>query len=224
MDVNKAFEVLNGVLVNENSAGNVIEGPFYTGGPDSPVGLNLPANTIYTQNKTDGVVIWQKFNNGVNDWRVYPAKDISFDPTGTDITATNVQDAVGSVAGRNFGKGANFEQSATGFVTTSGSFVVALDILEVLPEDGTYRIGWSSNFITSKSNTLGEHRVVIDAGTVDELVVELKASTNFGGSFDGFDAGLLTAGNHTISLEFRRSTGNGTVTWDALRLEVWRIL
>ena len=71
MDVNKAFEVINGVLVNENSAGNVIEGPFYTGGPNSPVGLNLPEKTVYVQNKIDGMLIWRKFGNGVNDWCIH---------------------------------------------------------------------------------------------------------------------------------------------------------
>ena len=70
IDANKAHEVSDGLLVYEKSSGNTIEGPLYTGGPSVPLGLNLPENTFYVQNRSDGNLIWRKFGNGVNDWAV----------------------------------------------------------------------------------------------------------------------------------------------------------
>ena len=71
INIEKSFEVTDGILVNEDSGGNYIEGPFYTGGPSIPKGLDLPKNTIYIQNKVDGIVIWRKFGNNVDDWAVH---------------------------------------------------------------------------------------------------------------------------------------------------------
>lgn len=89
MNVDKAFEVENGI--------DVEGGPFYTGGPLSPVGQGLPDRTVYVQTIGSGVLVWQKFGVGdtASDWRLYPASGISFDPTGANtLTATNLQDAV----------------------------------------------------------------------------------------------------------------------------------
>lgn len=66
----KAQEVANGVIINDNNSGNTIEGPFYTGGPSEPLGLNLPVNTVWIQNKSDGILTWRKFGIGVNDWSI----------------------------------------------------------------------------------------------------------------------------------------------------------
>lgn len=67
----KSFEVEHGLDVYDPNNGNQISGPFYTGGPSEPYGLNLPEETIYVQNKSDGIVIWRKFGNGIDDWTVY---------------------------------------------------------------------------------------------------------------------------------------------------------
>jgi hypothetical protein len=70
INVDKAFEVNSGVVVNDESSGNTVEGPFFTGGPNIPLGLNLPEKTIYNQVKSDGIVVWRKFGNGINDWSI----------------------------------------------------------------------------------------------------------------------------------------------------------
>lgn len=95
----RAFEITDGVVVSDDSSGNFIEGPFYTGGPSSPVGLNLPENTFYTQNTASGCVLWQKFGSGVNDWVVYSSKDVSFDNSIANIpnSPANVQDALDNI-------------------------------------------------------------------------------------------------------------------------------
>lgn len=73
MTINKdrAHEVDHGLIVNDTNLGNTIEGPFYTGGPSVPLGMNLPESSVYIQNKSDGLVIWRKFGNGINDWTIY---------------------------------------------------------------------------------------------------------------------------------------------------------
>ena len=73
MAINKdrAHEVDHGLIVNHTDLGNTIEGPFYTGGPSSPIGLNLPESSVYIQNKSDGLVIWRKFGNNIDDWTIY---------------------------------------------------------------------------------------------------------------------------------------------------------
>ena len=67
MDIDKAFEVDFGVVVNFDDN---TEGPFYTGGPSNPFGLNLPDRTIYVQHDASGIIIWRKFGNNVNDWAI----------------------------------------------------------------------------------------------------------------------------------------------------------
>lgn len=81
VDVNKAFEAFDGVTIVQQNSGNVTEGPFITGDVSSPVGLDLPVNTIYFQNTSNGILIWRKFDTGVNDWRQLSAQDIPFDNT-----------------------------------------------------------------------------------------------------------------------------------------------
>lgn len=71
IDSTKAFEVSNGVLVYENAAGNVVDGPFITGGVSTPLGLDLPTNSFYIQVKNNGLLFWRKFSTGNNDWSVH---------------------------------------------------------------------------------------------------------------------------------------------------------
>lgn len=71
IDKDSSFEVEHGLDVYDPNDGNQISGPFYTGGPSEPLGLNLPEESIYVQNKVDGIVLWRKFGNSVNDWAVH---------------------------------------------------------------------------------------------------------------------------------------------------------
>lgn len=71
INADKAFEVSSGLVVNDRADGNTVEGPFYTGGPSNPIGLNLPTGSYYVQNKSDGILVWRKFGNSVNDWAVH---------------------------------------------------------------------------------------------------------------------------------------------------------
>lgn len=98
----KAHESDGGYIVNDESNGDTIEGPYYTGGPSSPIGLDLPTSTFYVQNTSQGNLIWKKIGAGVNDWRELSAQDIPFDPTGQlnfDPTDTTVDLALQKFGG-----------------------------------------------------------------------------------------------------------------------------
>jgi len=84
IDKEKSFLVNNGLDVYHQESGYEVSGPFYTGGPDIPIGLNLPEETIYVQNKSDGMVIWRKFGNDINDWSVHDGL-LRTDPANYDI-------------------------------------------------------------------------------------------------------------------------------------------
>lgn len=92
MDINKALEAEQGFLV-EN-------GPFYTGGATAPTGLDLPTKTLYLQETAGGILLWRKFNTGVNDWRQLSAQDIPFDNTGKKFVATDVDAALDEIRKR----------------------------------------------------------------------------------------------------------------------------
>tara|TARA_R110002012_G_C11504334_1_gene597698 strand:- start:143 stop:478 length:336 start_codon:yes stop_codon:yes gene_type:complete len=62
------MEIENGLRVTNDDGGDT--GPVYTGGSDLPFGLDFPVDSFYTQNRTDGVLVWRKFGTDVNDWLV----------------------------------------------------------------------------------------------------------------------------------------------------------
>lgn len=70
IDKDKSHDVDNGIIVNINDNGDSIEGPFFTGGPDSPMGLDLPINTFYAQTTSTGVLNWRKFGSNDTDWLI----------------------------------------------------------------------------------------------------------------------------------------------------------
>lgn len=70
-----SFEVENGLQIS-SELGNVL-GPFITGGPNSPIGLDLSTNALYLQNDGTGIKIYEKFGLGVSDWKqVAPTKSV----------------------------------------------------------------------------------------------------------------------------------------------------
>lgn len=90
-NIDRAFSIPNGVLIDENNGG-----PFITGGTPSPVGLDLPIGTTYIRPVGSGVEIWKKFGATVNDWSRLSAEDITFDNTVANLNGNpqNVQAAI----------------------------------------------------------------------------------------------------------------------------------
>jgi len=156
IDKSKAQEADNGFIPTDDG----IEGPFYTGGPSSPVGLALDQGTYYVQNTGSKVVIWQKFGAGDNDWRVYPAADISFDPTGLqnfDPTDTNAQLALakfGDFTVSDLGQEEAFN-SLTQETTTSNGWVSKSGFPWTTINNktaGEFVVAWSSEVGQTKTN------------------------------------------------------------------------
>ena len=96
MDIDKAYSVDNGLIIDEDTGG-----PFYTGGTASPVGLDLPEKTFYLQTVSGGVLLWRKYGVGVNDWRQLSAQDIPFDPAGLRLRATDLYDTIKELREKN---------------------------------------------------------------------------------------------------------------------------
>lgn len=124
MDVDKAFEALNGFDVKTDED---TDGPFYTGGPSDPTGLDLPVRTFYVQNEASTPVkIWLKFNTGVNDWRQLDAIDIPYDPTGflnfepTDTDVKKALDKFGALNLADLTELEAFNDDSTSSTTTNG--------------------------------------------------------------------------------------------------------
>lgn len=90
LNKDKVFEVPNGFKPTD---GTNTDGPIYTGGPTSPVGLDFPVGTFYVQNNGTGPVLWKKWNTGNNDWIKQTANDFYqkvVDLTETSTTSTTV--------------------------------------------------------------------------------------------------------------------------------------
>lgn len=218
----KAYEVSHGFKVTD--------GPLFTGGSVSPVGLDEPVTSFYW--RTDNQTLWYKYDVGVNDWRQIRAADSTFDITNViansdDLTGiTQLQELGEALSNRHFGKDSVFDQAGGPFSTTSGTFVTVFTVnLDVsATPSGTYRLGWNAQDVTSKSNTLGEVQIVVDSGLPSEIIVDTDIITFVESRFSGFDSGVIANGVRTIDLRIRRTTGNGSVSIENVSIEAWRVL
>lgn len=70
-----AHSVSDGMIVDEENGG-----PFYTGGAASPVGLDLPVSTLYTQVLSTGVILWKHNSTDPDDWSPITAEIFSSSP------------------------------------------------------------------------------------------------------------------------------------------------
>ena len=120
-DYDKALSIDNGLIVDEENSG-----PFLTGGVASPIGLDLPTETIYLQPTSGGTEIWRKFGVGVNDWRKY------LDEKGVaDATSKVVKSFYKVGATSNPSTSANSSGSSTVLAEMDQTFVPETDTNEV---------------------------------------------------------------------------------------------
>lgn len=219
MDIDKAFEVETGILIED--------GPFYTGGASSPIGLDLPVNTLYVQNVGDRVVIWQKYDTLVTDWRVFPAQDIGFDPTGLETSATDVQEAIAEQVERAYGKDFAVATRDTTLRASSTSFTeyLSLNFTVTAPALNQYRL--NSYFVWGHSSTSndGRARVLVDGNNVGEIRIEPKDTGNNQRIPDNILSYLddLSPGDHTVSLQLRPSNNGNTTSFYKGIIELWRV-
>lgn len=211
MNIDRAFEIEHGLKIED-------DGPFITGGPSSPVGLNLPTLTMYIQNTASGIIIWEKFNTGINDWRIFPASKIGFDSSGVEGTFATVQDAIVDIKLKHFGENYTFNK-INNFTTTNASFQTAISITSTAPA-GTYRANWRYGTINSKKNTSNQSQVLF--GGVELFLRDHSA--NILDSISSFDSNLVHAGGSlSFQIRLRRSAGNGTSSLNDVKCEIWRL-
>jgi hypothetical protein len=221
-DKSKAFEAGNGFILDDS--GN--EGAFVTGGSLSPIGLDLQEGTLYLQNTSQGVILWQKYNNNpTSGWRKYPALDISFDPTGTafeDVNALTVDAALRSIDGIDLNSLTAYEsfssvgaQSTTsnGYVTKSG-----FPYTTGLKESGKYIIDFTSNIAQDSNNSEAGFRVQYRLGTsgtwIDlfEIIVQFPRSGGAPPITSFVEVELLTDSVFQIRLQWGQTNKGGSAT------------
>lgn len=228
IEINKAHDVDHGLLINDPNSGNNVEGPFITGGPNSPVGLNLPEKTMYVQNTASGIIVWEKYSNGVNDWKIYPANKIGFDPANVDITATDVQAAIESQANRHYGKDYQDEETIFNDSTTGGAFkIFQIFNFNVSDDSGSNKYRVQSNFFWGHNSASNDIRVqLLVDGT---LIYEMRKEPKDPGSdqrIDGLIAGAignLSQGTHSVTLQYRPATASRVSRMYRAYSEIWRV-
>jgi hypothetical protein len=172
MSLDKAFSVDNGLVIDEDNLG-----PFVTGGASSPVGQDLPrGQTLYIQSvASDRVVIWQRFGAGVNDWRNYPAQDVSFDPTGIKFNSVDAQAAIAEIRSRTVfyidmltttaSGNHNISANDSNIHTVSGT---AVDYSVTLPNATLLLTGRRYEIVNQSSETVD--LLDFDGGTIVSLI------------------------------------------------------
>lgn len=199
MDIDKAEEVLHGILINPDE---VTEGPFITGGPSSPIGMDLPESTLYLQTIVGGVLVWRKFDTGSNDWRQLSAEDIPYDPTGDlslEPTDTDVDLAISRLANVNLADITQLEEfssdgaestTSNGWVTKSGFPFTSVSIKTA----GEFEVAWSSEIGQStKQKAVGSEFSWRPVGGTWEVLSDIRA-------------GVATSNEYQLRSGFRKVT------------------
>lgn len=229
-DIDRAYEISRGLIINQISA----DGPFITGGPSSPIGLNLPVRTIYLRNDTSKVRIYLKFGNNNNDWRELSAQDVPFLTTGLTnsspdlIGANDLQQAVTALADRDYGK--DFaETTREDSQTVSGSTFVSRDTLNFTARgNGVNKYRVAANWTYSHDSASNDVRfqIFIDGSRVGPEVREEPkdrgGDQRFARSIVWYESNLSN-GAHTFELRFRPATASRDTTVHYSNLEAWRV-
>jgi len=211
MDVGKAYEADNGFLVTD--------GPFYTGGALSPVGLGLPSNTIYVQTLASGILVWQKFGAGdtASDWRIYPASGVSFDVsslTGNSLDLvglSQVQQVVSALANRHFGKQFQPAFTAADLTTTSTTFIdIQTLTTPSLPSGNYLAIGYASYQKTLLAGQI-QTRIFLNNTTEFGLAQVSMDDDDFWFHSTTFAYLPGISGVNTVDLQMRKSNGGGDI-------------
>lgn len=191
IDAAKAFEADNGFRPNENGT----QGPFYTGGPASPVGLDLPVDTFYVQNQgTGGVVLWRKYGTGVNDWTKAQPKD--FYQTTSDTVETST--------------------------TSTTTFLTKLTLTTPSLPSGDYRLDFMYKWRNANANRSQDIR--IQRNSANALTgVNFNPALAENSLNSGFLIFSAISGVQTITLQFKVSTTATTTFMSEARFAFERV-
>lgn len=189
LDQNKVYEALNGFKVLDGGT----EGPIYTGGPNSPVGLAFPVGTFYVQNTSVGPIVWRKWNTGNNDW-------VKAQPADFYQTAAST--------------GASTTTSTTTYATKTTLVTPTLPL-------GDYRLAWRYKWLAAKANR-GIQSQVLDNGVEISNSINFSANVADNPSISNFIPLSGISGVHTFTFNFRVGIGATTITMSDFYAEFWR--
>jgi hypothetical protein len=176
-DALKAFAIPNGLRINEEDGG-----PFITGGPPSPVGLDAPIGTIYFQTIANGFNLWEKFGPAVGNWQIkqFVAKELI-----TEFFSSN------SIS-----------------TTTSTTFQNKINATTLPLGSGQYAIFWALEYTNENNNQSAEIQVLLSS----QQIASDQSSFGSGsaGQYTIRSAVFLTdviSGVQTFQIQFRRVSG-----------------
>ena len=118
-----------------------------------------------------------------------------------------------------------FQRSNPNFQTTSATFVPALQIVAGPQPAGRYAVGWSYRSSNSRQDTDNETQVTYNGLA---LVTNVESGVNalgggLGEQFNGFAEFTIIQTSLTISLDIRRTAGNGNALVNTMNLRLWRV-
>ena len=123
--------------------------------------------------------------------------------------------------------GTQFNQITDDTVSTNlnTTFINKLSLSLTGVPAGNYYIGWYSELSVSAANRDYAVQITVDTVNTVASVAERLVVQNIYTGFSGFDYYNLTAGNHTINLDFARSStaGAATISIRNARLVCWRV-
>lgn len=190
LNFNKVHDVEHGLKITDGQT----DGPIYTGGPSSPVGLDFPVGTFYVQNVTGGGVLWRKHGVGVNDW--VKASPVDF-----------YQSA-----------------SSTAESTTTSTTTYATKLTLVTPALplGDYRVAWRYKWKAANANR-GIQSQVLNNGVEISNSINFSANVAAYPSVANFIPVTSISGVRTFTFNFRVGIGATTITVGDYYAEFWRV-
>ena len=220
INADDAFEVNEDGVALVNDQGDSIL--YVTAGTGVPA-ASAPANSMYLDQSTQ--ILYFNSASG-NNWRQLRAQDVAFDNTGTELGASDVAAALGELD-RPFGKDFASQIKEINETTTGGAFSVYDSLIFNVTAPATNRYRLNCDFYWGHDSASNDIRVqaLIDGSLIKEVRIEPKDP--------GIDQRIqnniltyvddLSAGNHTLTLQYRPATASRDSSMYKSTLEVWRV-
>ena len=159
----------------------------------------------------------------VERWQLEQADKVTFDPSSSGLTSTNMQDVAEELYTlATTGGYYQYAEDETVSATTSSNYIQKLRLTTSSIAAGTYKISWSYEYMVTKSNKNGEFRVQVDDSIdIHEISPEIRGEDWFQSA--GFKDLTLAQGIHTIDLDFRRVAPSVTIKINRARLTIQRV-
>lgn len=141
--------------------------------------------------------------------------------------AFRMRDALGTFNPRSgaasiFGEAYTAAESEPQSDTTSSSFQPKVTLTTPAVNAGTYLVLWSAEVRSSVGSKTEELRLLLDGVTTLALPAVTHGDKDVWTGVGGTKPLALTAGVHTVALQFRLAGNAATVSIRRARLEIWR--